>query len=178
LAARSVVNTHIASCSDNFHITTPASQPTLAHIHPHIHDLPCVFIYIYIYFCHLVFLNPKKKRIKTAGDNHPVPESSQRLASLVVTAQLACAGAIGFGPMLLRGIGADVPPWLSSLQSPMAFLGIFFLGNSVTTQLMSTGAFEVSYMGRTVHSKLETGEMPDVYSVVEAIERLGLRPAF
>jgi selT/selW/selH-like putative selenoprotein len=55
-----------------------------------------------------------------------------------------------------------------------ACLMVFFLANMVETQLISTGAFEVSVGGDLVWSKLEKGRVPQPRELIPLIlDRLG-----
>ncbi|PSC76151.1 seleno T [Micractinium conductrix] len=48
-------------------------------------------------------------------------------------------------------------------------MGLWFIGNTVRQNLLSTGAFEVSYAGTPIFSKLATGRMPTLADVVEGV---------
>jgi len=51
-----------------------------------------------------------------------------------------------------------------------ASLILFFLSNAVETQLLSTGAFEVSFNDVPVWSKLETGRIPSPQEIFQIID--------
>ena len=60
---------------------------------------------------------------------------------------------------------------LPSHPAQMAVLfGAWFVGNTIRNGLVSTGAFEISYGGTQVWSKLDTGAMP---SLGELVARIG-----
>jgi len=44
---------------------------------------------------------------------------------------------------------------------------VLFLCNSFSTQLLSTGAFELFYNDRLVFSRLQTGEVPDINRLLQ-----------
>ena len=48
----------------------------------------------------------------------------------------------------------------------------FFLANMVETQLISTGAFEVSLGGQVVWSKLEEGRIPQPQELIGKIDSI------
>jgi len=56
----------------------------------------------------------------------------------------------------------------------MAIVGIFFLGNMMESNLLSSGAFEVTVNGEPVWSKLETGYLPSLEHLISLVDdRLG-----
>ena len=46
--------------------------------------------------------------------------------------------------------------------------------NGLVGNLMATGAFEISYNGEQVYSKLETGRMPSLPELLDGLKRAGL----
>jgi selT/selW/selH-like putative selenoprotein len=46
-------------------------------------------------------------------------------------------------------------------DNQMIVVGILFFANVMSSSLLSTGAFEVYYNGELVHSKLNSGQLPD-----------------
>jgi len=69
-------------------------------------------------------------------------------------------------------LGQPTPGWYSWLieNKMYACLMIFFLANAVETQLISTGAFEITLDGMPVWSKLESGRIPQPPEVFQIIE--------
>lgn len=68
-----------------------------------------------------------------------------------------------------------VGPWV--MENKGAGLGALFFLNVISGQLMSTGAFEVYLDGEILHSKLETGKLPDVRSLLRILDsKLGYIP--
>ena len=68
--------------------------------------------------------------------------------------------------------GVPVPEWYTSLQENkmMAMVTIFFVGNMVESNLLSSGAFEVEVNGKVIWSKLETGHLPTMEHLISLIE--------
>ncbi|XP_076304417.1 selenoprotein T isoform X1 [Tachypleus tridentatus] len=64
------------------------------------------------------------------------------------------------------------PPFYSwMMQNKMyACLMSFFLGNTIEGQLLSTGAFEISFNGVPVWSKLESGRIPSPPELFQIID--------
>ncbi|KAI1289344.1 putative thioredoxin reductase-like selenoprotein T protein [Halotydeus destructor] len=69
-------------------------------------------------------------------------------------------------------MGLDTPPawrWLTS-HKVYGCLMAFFIGNMIEGQLISTGAFEISYNGVTVWSKLRSGRIPSPPELFKIID--------
>ncbi|CAG5130367.1 unnamed protein product [Candidula unifasciata] len=93
------------------------------------------------------------------------------------------AQALGILKFVLIGLvvtGYNPFPLLN-LQTPSSFtwainnkmyacLMLFFISNAIEGQLISTGAFEVSFNDVPIWSKLETGRIPSPGEMVEIIE--------
>lgn len=61
-----------------------------------------------------------------------------------------------------------------------ACLMIFFISNAIEGQLISTGAFEISFNDVPVWSKLETGRIPnagEMFQIIENHMRFGDSPS-
>lgn len=76
-------------------------------------------------------------------------------------AGLACAM---FGSTVLP---AEMGAWVANNRTTL--IGVAFFGNMVASQLMQTGAFEVSLDGKGLFSKLESGRLPEVMELVQLI---------
>merc|ERR1711924_428476 len=79
---------------------------------------------------------------------------------------------VSFGGLALSLVGRGVLPepyakFLETNQMPI--LGVCFLCNIVSGNLLNTGAFEVSYDGQPVWSKIETGRFPAMEELKEAL---------
>jgi len=60
-------------------------------------------------------------------------------------------------------------------ENPLLSVGFLFLANSLSSQLLSTGAFEVYYDEQLIFSKLQTGELPDInWLIGELNKRAGI----
>ncbi|PRW59621.1 seleno T [Chlorella sorokiniana] len=110
--------------------------------------------------------------------NHPPPPLQAALAQALFVVQLAALAVVGAGqqaaPYLERlGIVLPADYWRALQEKKMgALLGIWFIGNTIRTNLISTGAFEISYEGVPVWSKLETHSMPTLQHVVNGISQV------
>lgn len=89
---------------------------------------------------------------------------------------MAAIALLFFGKQLLGMMGVtSVPSWLETMQQNKGkvFIGIFLL-NSVSSQLVATGAFEVTYNGQQVFSKLQANRMPSINELRASLNALGL----
>ncbi|KAL4458875.1 hypothetical protein ABPG75_013740 [Micractinium tetrahymenae] len=107
--------------------------------------------------------------------NHPPTALKGLAAQALLGVQLAALAAVFAGrqaePWLARA-GIQLPPeaWRAVEEKKlMICVGIWFVGNTVRQNLLSTGAFEVSYGGTPIFSKLDTGRMPSMAEVVAGI---------
>lgn len=111
------------------------------------------------------------------GDNYPPAAWRSSLAWIVSTLKLLLIVVVGAGVGVEGGrVAAALGQraalawsWMSQNRL-YACLMLFFLGNFVESQLMSTGAFEVSLNGMPVWSKLETGRVPSPPELLQIID--------
>lgn len=107
--------------------------------------------------------------------NHPPPPTQALLAQLVLLTQFVLAAVVLSGPQAapyLARIGIVLPPetWQAVQEKKVGILmGAWFIGNTVRQNLLGTGAFEVSYDGTPIFSKLDTGRMPTLPELVAGI---------
>lgn len=109
--------------------------------------------------------------------NHPAPPLQATLAQALFVVQLAALAVVGAGqqaaPYLQRlGIVLPADYWRTMQEKRVGLMmGIWFVGNTIRTNLISTGAFEVSYEGMPIWSKLETHSMPTLQHIVDGISQ-------
>ncbi|KAI7840906.1 hypothetical protein COHA_005434 [Chlorella ohadii] len=110
--------------------------------------------------------------------NHPAPPLQAALAQALFVVQLAAMAVVGAGqqaaPYLQRlGIVLPAEYWRTMQEKKIGILmGLWFLGNTIRTNLVSTGAFEISYEGVPIWSKLETHSMPTLQHIVNGISQV------
>eukprot|EP00271_Cylindrocystis_brebissonii_P007876 TRINITY_DN21777_c0_g1_i1.p2 TRINITY_DN21777_c0_g1~~TRINITY_DN21777_c0_g1_i1.p2 ORF type:complete len:112 (-),score=20.25 TRINITY_DN21777_c0_g1_i1:1102-1437(-) len=102
------------------------------------------------------------------------------LSRIVGVAQLAGFALTFAGDSILPAIGFPVlPAWYLNLRQNKigTAAGIWIMGNMAHNALLSTGAFEVSYRGKMVFSKLAEGHLPSmeelIHRVAASMEALG-----
>ena len=99
--------------------------------------------------------------------------------------QVALYSALAYllaGPMLLTRLGLEEPRLLAEARDAKLGLMIaFFVANAVASSLATTGAYEVTLALHgapplLLHSKLASGGVPSVASLVQACIAAGLVP--
>jgi selT/selW/selH-like putative selenoprotein len=106
------------------------------------------------------------------GDTYPPTALRTYVAQALGVAKLIL--------ILMLVSGQNPFPWLQ-METPQIYswamenkiyacLILFFVSNAVETQLISTGAFEVSFNDVPVWSKLETGRIPSPQEIFQIIE--------
>lgn len=112
-------------------------------------------------------LHSQYPRVELKGDFYSPGEFKQGLASLL---QLTFFGGLG---MSLVGRGLLPEPYSKFIENnQMPILGACFLCNIVSGNLLNTGAFEVSYNGQPVWSKIETGRFPQLDELRDSLQRV------
>merc|ERR1712071_66738 len=113
--------------------------------------------------------------VPVSGDNYPPPGFRLQLAHIIGALKMAVLMmlALSFNPWTYFGqevLGPTPKAYLWALDNKIfACMVIFFCANLVETQLISTGAFEVSVGGSVVWSKLETGRVPQPRELLQII---------
>lgn len=83
---------------------------------------------------------------------------------------------VSFGDALFEQLGSPMPePLKLAQQHKMQLFMALWLGNMVLTQMANTGAFEVTYNGHVIFSKLETNRMPTLPELVQQLQLLGMK---
>ena len=84
-----------------------------------------------------------------------------------------------FAGLAISLIGRSVLPEPAAKfveQYQMPILGGCFMCNVLSGNLLNSGAFEVTYDGVPVWSKIETGRFPDLNELRSALAAAGLQP--
>jgi len=119
--------------------------------------------------------------IHIEGDNYPPTALKQMLSQVLGVVKIALIVAIIAGQNPFQMIGMQTPSafeWALNNKISACML-LFFLGNMIEGQLISTGAFEVSFNDQILWSKLESGRVPqpeEVFRMIEDQIRLVGRP--
>jgi len=120
------------------------------------------------------FLNQNFPKLHIVGDNYPPPRPRQVLASILSFAKLLVIGLIIFGERLqiFESLNIEPPPiYQWAVQNKMySCILIFFICNTIEGQLISTGAFEVTFNDMPVWSKLQAGRLPSPSELHQIVE--------
>lgn len=103
---------------------------------------------------------------------YPVSAQKAALGRVVMGLQFGGIAAVLGGDRIFPALGMEMPQMLAQMREKKmgVVMGIWLLGNALQNQLSATGAFEVFYDGKQMHSKLETGRVPSVEELVNSIE--------
>lgn len=111
--------------------------------------------------------------MEVVGSTYPVSPVKQGLAQAVGLAQMGGFAFVIFGERIFEMLGYAAPPefYQQNVQQNKfgVGVGVWFVGNFLQNQLISTGAFEVYYDGALVFSKLAEHRMPRVEELLEGI---------
>ena len=108
---------------------------------------------------------------------HPISMMNILLGYLFRIAQVAGGCFLIFGDKIFEKLGMPAPPIYHKLvqNKILAVMIIVMLGNMVVANLSSSGAFEIIYNGKLIHSKLASGTYPDpdyiVHQLYEFVNR-------
>lgn len=106
------------------------------------------------------------------GDNYPPDPWKMNLAQFISYAKLAVIACVIASINPFNYFNTPTPGMLSwALENKFyAAMMIFFLANAVETQLISTGAFEISVDNMPVWSKIDSGRIPQPPELFQIID--------
>ena len=108
--------------------------------------------------------------LKIEGGPYTPPPYIQHTIRALTGVQMLVPGLYFFGEQLFGLIGRAPPEVVASMHAnPIMALGAFFGVHALQSTLKSINAFEVTYNGRLLHSKMKTGAFPDVGGLVSAL---------
>jgi len=108
------------------------------------------------------------------GGEMPLTSRAQVLQTVAQVLQAAGTVFAFFGEPIVFALGLDHPVLTNLLQRRVLILGVIFLFGSSVQNDGKSGAFEVYIQGHKVFSKLETGRLPSLEDVVNALDHHGL----
>lgn len=117
------------------------------------------------------------ENLEVSGSDYPPPAEKVRMAHMVNYVQLAALATTFGGEWFCKSVlGIDTPGLVLSLASNKvtSFMGVWFVGNVVASNLLSTGAFEIWKGKHLVWSTLQQGRMPSGDDIVREFQRLGI----
>lgn len=108
-------------------------------------------------------LQQKYPSLAIEGDNFPPPTWKWQLAQILGYAKLVIIVCIlaHFNPFVYLGVNVTPSIFQWALDNKFyACMMLFFVSNAVESQLVSTGAFEISVDSMPLWSKIESGRIP------------------
>jgi len=117
-------------------------------------------------------IQEKYPDLQVHGLNYPPPPLRAYLAQALSVLKLliiACV-AMGQNPFIWLNINTPNAFYWALNNKIFACMMIFFVCNAIEGQLISTGAFEVSFNDVPVWSKLETGRIPSGQEIFEIVK--------
>lgn len=118
-------------------------------------------------------LEQRYPSMQVVGSNYPPTALKQAAAQAVGTLQLGGFALVIVGDKIFETLGVPQPLWYSQNVAQNRFgtaVGVWFVGNFIQNQLISTGAFEVYYDGSLVFSKLAAGRMPSADELLGSLD--------
>lgn len=117
-------------------------------------------------------LQQRYPELAIQGDNFPPGGFRLQLAQLISVSKIIVIVMVLASINLFQTVGQPTPSWWSwMLENKLyACMMTFFLCNAVETQLISTGAFEISLDDMPLWSKLESGRIPQPGELLQIIE--------
>lgn len=115
------------------------------------------------------------------GDNYPPPSGRAAVAQFLSIFKLFVIVMIVSGQNPFPHLNMETPSlfnWATE-NKIYACLMVFFISNAIEGQMISTGAFEVTFNDVPVWSKLETGRIPqpnEMFQIIENHMRLYTNP--
>ena len=97
--------------------------------------------------------------VSVEGGEYPPGTGRQLAAKIVGFVQMGFLGLIIAGENIFQVLGQPLPAFLSQIQgNKWGFgMGAWFIGNQLSTTLISTGAFEIYVNENLEYSKLNLG---------------------
>eukprot|EP00878_Enallax_costatus_P031494 GHUV01034442.1.p1 GENE.GHUV01034442.1~~GHUV01034442.1.p1 ORF type:complete len:196 (+),score=46.05 GHUV01034442.1:135-722(+) len=100
--------------------------------------------------------------MQVVGSNYPVSPIKQAAAQAVSIAQMGGFAMVIFGDKVFDSLGVPPPQFYTQNVANNRFgagVGLWFVGNLIQNQLVSTGAFEVYYDGSLVGFAASSGSV-------------------
>lgn len=100
-------------------------------------------------------------------DSYPVPPL-RAIVGQIFSTMFMIGIAVGFlGKTFLP---ENVMAWIQA--NTLMFYGTLFVLNMIGGQMQQTGAFEIELDGKLIFSKLQSGALPDLNWLAQAIEKV------
>jgi|TARA_B110000977_G_scaffold128709_1_gene164249 selT/selW/selH-like putative selenoprotein len=110
---------------------------------------------------------------EVVASNYPPSTFAVAASKAVNLGTFACIGLTHFGDAISTAFGfVATPEFVTNLQSNKmgSTMGAWFVGNTVSTNLLNTGAFEVFYDGEVIFSKNGEKRLPTIPEIMGNLE--------
>ena len=112
--------------------------------------------------------------VPIVGKVYPPGDSKILVATIAQYCFFLGIAVIFFGENLFKLMGQNPPEWDAGIQAnKMQACMFLWIGNVYCSGMMQTGAFEVSFDGVPVFSKLQTGHLPEAEDLVRSLMAKG-----
>ncbi|XP_061402835.1 thioredoxin reductase-like selenoprotein T homolog CG3887 [Musca vetustissima] len=136
--------------------------------------------FLYCYSCgyrkafedYVNILADKYPQITVTGGNYDPPGMNMYFSKLIFAVKILLIVVIVSSFDIFGSFGQPTPSWWRHLleNKLYACMMIFFVGNMLEGQLVSSGAFEISLNDVPVWSKLQTGRIPAPQELFQIID--------
>ena len=108
------------------------------------------------------------------GGEYPPTPLNKLLSRVCSGIQIGFFAMMIAGDRIFQGLGMQEPGFYRYMKERkmIAFFFIFIIGNNLSNQFWSTGAFEITFRDQTVFSKLQLGRMPYLQEILERIKEI------
>jgi len=117
-------------------------------------------------------LGEKYPQIQVNGGNYDPPGLNYYLSKMIFALKIIIIVSVVSAVSPFTFLGLNTPSWWSHMQANKIYacMMIFFLGNMLEAQLISSGAFEITLNDVPVWSKLQTGRFPSPEVLFQIID--------
>lgn len=117
--------------------------------------------------------------MEVVGSNYPPTAVNVALSKLVGFGTMGAVATTFFGEKIFEMLGMPRPEFVQSMQSNKmgSCMGAWFLGNTVSQNLLNTGAFEVYYNGEVIFSKMEQKRLPNIPEILDGLDAAMNKPS-
>lgn len=119
-------------------------------------------------------MHEKYPEIQIKGENFNPAGFNMYFSRFIMITKLVAILVIMSNFDFWASFGMPVPTWWTWATSNKVYssMMVFFLGNMIESQLISSGAFEISFNDVPIWSKLQTGRIPAPQELFQAIEAI------
>ena len=111
--------------------------------------------------------------LKIEGGPYTPPAYIQHTIRALTGVQMLVPGLYFFGEQLFGLIGRAPPEVVASMHAnPIMALGAFFGVHALQSTLKSINAFEITYNGNVLHSKIKSGKFPAPAELTQSLRQI------